>query len=258
MERFGKFLIFLGILCIIIGFIMPRIIRSEDPGRGYLLITLYNGRILIPVGIFIAFIGLILKNPPSKTKSSGIDLQSDKSSYSQAQRVAIHPETDKSGASKIQKSTKDVPKAIKKGPVLKKIEIKPGYSYAREMLEHIHKLTSETKTMEILDDIVRIIDEYAYSLGITKVSSWNFVELAQFVAERKNWGFKQFREIEAEVKILKPLLAGLKILVLVGDCDVHKDEIPDGISEILQIDGPPEVDDVIRYLLSQFGYRSKG
>ena len=228
MEKYGKFFVFLGILCIFISIAAPGIISSEDPEKGY---------ILFPLGIVVIFIGILLNKTLHKRKGAVLDLSMDESAAQTA------PEPRPAGLG-----------ATKKPVASKKYSIAPGYSYARDMLTaHIHKLSSGTKTMEILGDLVGIMDEYAGSAKIVSIGGYNILELAQFVAERRHWGFEKFRAVEDEAKIIRPFLAGLKAYVLICDCGVHREEVPNSIRELLQTGGPPEVDDVIRYLLDQFG-----
>ncbi len=234
MEGFGKFLIFLGVVLVIIGVFSPGIVSSEDPEKGYIGVL---------IGVIMIIVGYLMKKAPPTKKKSGLDLQTDEPPRPASAFPAGQP---------IEPAA--LTRSAKAAPILENVTIKSDYSYARDKLTaHIHQLSSEVKTMEILDDIVGVVDEYAYSLKMTKVSAWDFLEIAQNLAENKHAGFARIRGIEAEAKIMRPLLAGMKSLVLVGDCGISKEEIPDSVSQILEIDGPPEVDAVVRYLLSQFG-----
>ena len=101
--------------------------------------------------------------------------------------------------------------------------------------------------MEVLDDVIRVIDEYAY-LQDSKISAWDFVELTQYLSDTRSQGLSGVIAAEREVSMLRPILAGLKQLVLVRDCGIDKKEIPDDVDEILQLKGPREVDEVVEYL----------
>ena len=130
------------------------------------------------------------------------------------------------------------------------IKIKDGYSYARDRLKsHIGMPSGEQKTMEILDDVIRVVSEYIPGQN-RKIAAWDFGELTSYLSNIRNQGVRGVIKAEKEIKMMRPILAGLKKLVLVGDCSVDEQEIPDDVDKILEIKGPREVDDVVRYLSS--------
>jgi hypothetical protein len=127
--------------------------------------------------------------------------------------------------------------------------IKNGYSYARDRLNsHISMSSGTEKTMEILDDVVRVINEY---IGENrKIAAWDFGELTQYLSNVSSQGLAGVMKANRDVKMMRPILAGVKKLVLINDCGVNELEIPDNVDDILKLKGPREVDKVIQYLLS--------
>jgi hypothetical protein len=127
-------------------------------------------------------------------------------------------------------------------------KIKDGYSYARDRLKsHISMPDGAEKTMEILDDVIRTIDDYIYGKN-RKIAAWDFGELTQYLSEAKSRGLNSVVMAQREVKMMRPILAGLKKLVLISDCGFDEKDIPDDVDKILKIKGPREVDEVIKYL----------
>jgi hypothetical protein len=128
--------------------------------------------------------------------------------------------------------------------------INKEYSYARDRLNsHISMPTGPEKTMEILDDVVRVISEYIIGQD-RKIAAWDFGELTQHLSNTINQGLVSVMKINRETKMMRPILAGLKKLVLIDDCEVNEQEIPDDVDKILKMKGPREVDEVIQYLIS--------
>ncbi len=124
--------------------------------------------------------------------------------------------------------------------------IKKEYSYARDrLLSHVSTLSC--RPMDVLDDVIRVIDEYS-SGEERKISAWDFVELTQYLSNTRSRGLSGVIAANKEVRMMKPIFAGLKKLVLIRDCGVDRKAIPDDVDAILQIKGPSEVDWVIRYL----------
>jgi hypothetical protein len=130
------------------------------------------------------------------------------------------------------------------------IVIKEGYSYARDRLKsHLSMPSGTPKTMEVLDDVIRVIDEYSFNAD-PKIAAWNFVELTQYLSGLRSQGLNSVIAAERKVKMMRPILAGLKKLVLEYDCGVDQKEIPNDVDRILQLNGPREVDEVVQYLSS--------
>jgi hypothetical protein len=126
--------------------------------------------------------------------------------------------------------------------------IADGYSYARDRLRsHMRMSSGAEKTMEILDDVIRVIDEYSYGADRI-VSAWDFIELTQYLSDTRNQGLREVKVAVRETKMMRPILAGLKKLVLVRDCGVDEKAIPNDVDQILRLDGPREVDEVVKYL----------
>lgn len=161
-----------------------------------------------------------------------------------------------------------------------KYEIPPGYSYARDRLgagmgwaadlggddqsgvrwpvPSFLVGPSDEKTLRALENVVAVIDEYVSSLrylygGRTVIAGVDFLELTQRLNQLRTHpgGVNAIKRADAEVPIIRPILAGLKMLVLVSDCGVTRDEVPDDVAELLKPTGPREVDRVIQYLLEQ-------
>ncbi len=126
--------------------------------------------------------------------------------------------------------------------------IKDGYSYARERLKsHMNLPDDSRKTLEILDDVVRVISEYISAPHRT-IAVWDIGELTQYLDQAKTQGLKSVMVAEKNAKMMRPILAGLKKLVLIHDCGMDWKDIPNDVDLILKIKGPSEVDGVVNYL----------
>lgn len=132
-----------------------------------------------------------------------------------------------------------------------KYRIEEGYSYARDRLRsHMEMASGPQKTLEVLDDVVRVIDEYCSFSDDRTVGPYNFVELTQYLAETLPRGLGAVVAAQKEIKMMEPILAGLRKIVLISDCGVPAGEIPDAVEAVLALQGPEEVDDVVAYLLA--------
>lgn len=135
--------------------------------------------------------------------------------------------------------------------------ITSGYSYARDRLgSHMGMPRGDGKTLEVLDDVIRVIDEYVTSVGVRNVGSEDFVSLTQFVSQMRP-ALDTIAKSHADERIMLPILAGLKKLVLLNDCDAAKWEIPNDPAAILAIQGPQEVDDVVAHLLGELEMKGR-
>lgn len=228
MPRFAGFIVFLGVALIVIGFLGGPGSASSQDERLMLL--------AIVIGFALLLIGVLLGKVPWKSRRGGLDLSKD--------APAPPP---------LVASRTGVPEGSISPGTSKRYIIPAGYSYGRDMLTaHIHRLSSEQKTMDILRNIVAIMDEYAGVGGLVTIGGHNVLELARFAAEKKLESFSALKREENEIRFMRPLLAGLKAYILIGDCGAMREEIPDSIGAVLAIDGPPEADEVIRYVLEQF------
>ena len=134
-------------------------------------------------------------------------------------------------------------------PGVERYRIAEDYSYARERLKsHMSMPSGAQKTLEVLDDVVRVIDEYCSYSDDRTIGPFNFVELTQYLAESAPRGLSQVVAAQRETKMMAPILAGLRKTVLIRDCGVSADDIPDDVDEVFALRGPKEVDDVVAYL----------
>ncbi len=117
-------------------------------------------------------------------------------------------------------------------------------------------LETPQKTLEILDDVVQVIDEYA-TYSFHTIGPYDFVDSTRVLVNCLPSGVGAVVAAQKKFKMLETILAGLKKLVLVHDCGVAASDLPDEVAAILALRGPWEVDDVVKYLSAALLSRAK-